>query len=108
VETSSLQHPTPIAALAADGDTTLLATLLLFGGVAAFAFAAVSRLTEVPYGRVLRAIRADELVTRSVGKSGFTYKMQAREAIAPNSERTADVASARNTARVRITYGCRR
>ena len=69
--------PQPIAALAADGDTTLLATLLLFGGVAAFAFAAVSRLTEAPYGRVLRAIRADELVTRSVGKSTFTYKIQA-------------------------------
>ncbi|EMA47004.1 branched-chain amino acid ABC transporter permease [Halococcus saccharolyticus] len=69
--------PQPIAALAGDGDTTLLATLLVFGGVAAFAFAGVSRLTEAPYGRVLRAIRADELVTRSVGKSTFTYKMQA-------------------------------
>lgn len=69
--------PRPIASLAANSDTNLLATLLLFGGITAFTFAAVSRLTEAPYGRVLRAIRADELVTRSVGKSVFRYKMQA-------------------------------
>lgn len=69
--------PQPIAALAADGDTTLLATVLLFGGIVAVTFAALSRLTESPYGRVLRAIRADELVTRSVGKPTFSYKMQA-------------------------------
>lgn len=69
--------PQPVSDLAADGDTTLLATLLLFGGLTAITFAAVTRLTEAPYGRVLRAIRADELVTRSVGKSTFTYKMQA-------------------------------
>lgn len=68
--------PQPVGALAGDTDTTLLATLLLFGGMCAFTFAAVSRLTGAPYGRVLRAIRADELVTRSVGKSTFTYKMQ--------------------------------
>ena len=72
-----LDVPQPIADLAGDTDTTLLATLLLFGGLCAFTFAAVTRLTEAPYGRVLRAIRADELVTRSVGKSTFTYKMQA-------------------------------
>lgn len=69
--------PQPIAALATNGDTKLFATLLLFGGLTAVTFAAVTRLTESPYGRVLRAIRADELVTRSVGKPTFTYKMQA-------------------------------
>ncbi|QCJ46731.1 branched-chain amino acid ABC transporter permease [Haloprofundus sp. MHR1] len=76
-DTGILGVPQPIADLAGDGDTTLVATLLLFGGITAFAFALVTRLTEAPYGRVLRAIRADELVTRSVGKSVFTYKMQA-------------------------------
>jgi branched-chain amino acid transport system permease protein len=69
--------PQPIAALATDGDTTLLATLLFFGGCVAFTFAAVRRLTDAPYGRVLRAVRADELVARSLGKSAFSYKMQA-------------------------------
>ena len=69
--------PQPLAAAAADYDTTLLVTLLVFGGLAALTYAGLKRLTDAPYGRVLRAIRADELVTRSVGKSVFTYKMQA-------------------------------
>ncbi|WP_132060028.1 branched-chain amino acid ABC transporter permease [Halorussus amylolyticus] len=74
--TGILGVPTPLADLAGDTDTTMLATLLFIGGVTAFTFAVVTRLTDSPYGRVLRAIRADELVTRSVGKSTFTYKMQ--------------------------------
>lgn len=76
-DTGILGVPQPIADLAGDGDTTLVATLLLFAGLTVVTLAAVTRLTEAPYGRVLRAIRADELVTRSVGKSTFTYKMQA-------------------------------
>lgn len=75
--TGILGVPQPVKDLAGGTDTTLLSTLLLFGGACAFTFAVVTRLTESPYGRVLRAIRADELVTRSVGKSTFTYKMQA-------------------------------
>ncbi|MFC4359015.1 branched-chain amino acid ABC transporter permease [Halobium salinum] len=69
--------PQPVADLAADSDTSLVATLLLFGGVTALTLGMLTRLTDAPYGRVLRAIRADELVTRSVGKSTFRYKMQA-------------------------------
>ncbi|GAB3419509.1 branched-chain amino acid ABC transporter permease [Haloparvum alkalitolerans] len=69
--------PRPIAALVADGDTRLVATLFVLGGVTLVTLAAVTRLTEAPYGRVLRAIRADELVTRSLGKSTITYKTQA-------------------------------
>ncbi|WP_049972252.1 branched-chain amino acid ABC transporter permease [Haladaptatus cibarius] len=68
--------PQPVKEFAGDADTTLLATLLLIGGFAALTFTVVTRLTDAPYGRVLRAIRADELVTRSVGKATFTYKMQ--------------------------------
>jgi ABC-type branched-subunit amino acid transport system permease subunit len=75
--TGILGVPTPIADLTGDSGTAMVATLLLFGGVMALTFAALTRLTEAPYGRVLRAIRADELVTRSVGKSTFSYKMQA-------------------------------
>lgn len=69
--------PQPVAAAAGGFGKTMLATLVLFLGLAALTYAAVTRLTEAPYGRVLRAIRADELVTRSVGKSTLRYKMQA-------------------------------
>ncbi|WP_277554112.1 branched-chain amino acid ABC transporter permease [Halobaculum limi] len=69
--------PQPIAAVATNGDTRMIATLLVLGGITLVTLASLTRLTEAPYGRVLRAIRADELVTRSVGKSTVTYKMQA-------------------------------
>jgi len=69
--------PTPLGDLAGTRDATLVTTLLVLGGLTALTFAVVARLTEAPYGRVLRAIRADELVTRSVGKSTFRYKIQA-------------------------------
>ena len=69
--------PRPIAAVAGDTDTRMIATILVIGGLTLITLAAVTRLTEAPYGRVLRAIRADELVTRSVGKSTIVYKTQA-------------------------------
>lgn len=69
--------PQPIAEFATDNDTALVATLVVFAGVLAVSLGFLTRLTDSPYGRVLRAIRADELVTRSVGKSTFRYKMQA-------------------------------
>jgi branched-chain amino acid transport system permease protein len=75
--TGILAVPQPVSSLAGDFDTTQVATLILFFGLMALTYTAVTRLTEAPYGRVLRAIRADELVTRSVGKSTFRYKMQA-------------------------------
>ncbi|MFD1647003.1 branched-chain amino acid ABC transporter permease [Haloarchaeobius litoreus] len=68
--------PTPLGDIAGTRDATLVATLLVFGGLTALTFAIVARLTEAPYGRVLRAIRADELVTRAVGKPTFRYKME--------------------------------
>ena len=74
--TGILSIPRPIRAAAGDYDTMMIATLVLFGGLTALTYAGLKRLTGAPYGRVLRAIRADELVTRSVGKSVFTYKMQ--------------------------------
>jgi branched-chain amino acid transport system permease protein len=75
--TGILAVPQPVSSLAGDFDTAQVATLILFFGLMALTYTAVTRLTEAPYGRVLRAIRADELVTRSVGKSTFRYKMQA-------------------------------
>lgn len=73
--TGILSVPRPLTDLAGDFDTALLATFVLFAGLTLLTYAALTRLTEAPYGRVLRAIRADELVTRSVGKSTFRYKM---------------------------------
>lgn len=69
--------PRPVADLVEHTDTVMLSNLLLLGGITLLSLAAVTRLTTAPYGRVLRAIRADELVARSLGKSAFTYKMQA-------------------------------
>ncbi len=37
----------------------------------------ISRLTNSPWGRVLKAIREDEDATRSLGKNVFSYKLQA-------------------------------
>lgn len=75
--TGILSIPRPIRTAAGDYDTMMIVTLVLFSGLTALTYAGLTRLTDAPYGRVLRAIRADELVTRSVGKSVFTYKMQA-------------------------------
>jgi len=75
--TGILGVPQPVADVAGTFEKSMLATLVLFAGLAALTYATVTRLTTAPYGRVLRAIRADELVTRSVGKSTFRYKMEA-------------------------------
>jgi ABC-type branched-subunit amino acid transport system permease subunit len=39
-------------------------------------YAIVERTVESPFGRVLRAIRNDETVVKSLGKNPFTYKLQ--------------------------------
>jgi branched-chain amino acid transport system permease protein len=69
--------PQPVAALAADSDTALTATVLLLAGVLLLAYTGVARLAGAPYGRVLRAIRADDRVAGALGKHVFSYKLQA-------------------------------
>ncbi|PSP57440.1 branched-chain amino acid ABC transporter permease [Halobacteriales archaeon QS_1_67_19] len=69
--------PRPIAALSPDSDTATAVTVVLLAGVLLLGYAAVERLTDAPYGRVLRAIRADERVAASLGKPVFDYKLQA-------------------------------
>ncbi|MFB6155648.1 MAG: branched-chain amino acid ABC transporter permease [Haloferacaceae archaeon] len=69
--------PRPFDRLAGNYDTALLASVLFLAGAAAVSYAALSRLTESPYGRVLRGIRANEDVTQALGKNTFAYKMQA-------------------------------
>jgi len=69
--------PQPLKEWTASGDSEMIVVLLVFGGIASIGYTAINNLTDAPYGRVLRAIRADELVTRALGKPSVTYKMQA-------------------------------
>lgn len=68
--------PQPIKDLTANAETNLFVTLLVFGALLVGTYGLIQRLVTAPYGRVLRAVRADELVANSMGKNPFTYKMQ--------------------------------
>jgi branched-chain amino acid transport system permease protein len=74
---NSLQNvPQPVADMTGGGGgTELFSTVLVFGAVALFLYGVVHRITEAPYGRVLRAIRADQEVTETLGKRVFRYKL---------------------------------
>jgi neutral amino acid transport system permease protein len=50
--------------------------LVLTAVVVAGAYYATERMTESPFGRVLRAIREDEDVANALGKNVFSYKVQ--------------------------------
>jgi len=50
---------------------------LLFLPLTILAFLIYWRFVESPFGRVLKAIREDELATRALGKNVFVYKMEA-------------------------------
>jgi len=60
---------------AGEGNAILFATTLVFGSLCLLAYGLFHRLSEAPYGRVLRAIRADEQVTATLGKNVFRYKL---------------------------------
>jgi branched-chain amino acid transport system permease protein len=66
--------PQPIANLAG-GNGELFATIVVLGSLCLLAYGVFDRLSGSPYGRVLRAIRADELVTETLGKRVFRYKL---------------------------------
>ncbi|WP_458190494.1 branched-chain amino acid ABC transporter permease [Haladaptatus sp. NG-WS-4] len=76
-ETGLLGIPQPIADAVSSNDKVMVTTFLILTAVVLVAYALVERLTSAPYGRVLRAIRADDLVTETLGKNVFRYKMQA-------------------------------
>jgi len=68
--------PQPVANMVGGGGgADLFATVLVLGAIALLAYGLVRRLTDSPYGRVLRAIRADEQVTETLGKRVFRYKL---------------------------------
>jgi branched-chain amino acid transport system permease protein len=56
---------------------TLPRMLILAGSCALLTHVVVVRLTTSPYGRVLRAIREDEVFTRSLGKDVNKFKLSA-------------------------------
>lgn len=61
---------------AGDPKTSMIVAILVFAGIMVAFYGIVNRLTGSPYGRVLRAIKADETTTRSLGKQTFRYKFQ--------------------------------
>jgi branched-chain amino acid transport system permease protein len=69
--------PTLIDGFTANAETRALGTLLLFAALLLVVYEGFRRLSAAPYGRVLRAIQADEEGTRSLGKRTLRYKMQA-------------------------------
>lgn len=70
--------PRPIATLTGGGGgAELFAAVLVLGTLTVLAYGLFHRLSTAPYGRVLRAIRADEQVTATLGKRVFRYKLAA-------------------------------
>lgn len=63
--------------LAESPGTRDIATVILFAGILLVMYEGFRRLSASPYGRVLRSIQADEDATRGMGKSTFSYKIQA-------------------------------
>ena len=68
--------PRPIAGTTGGGGAgELFAMVFVFGALAVLFYGLFHRLSASPYGRVLRAIRADEQVTETLGKRVFRYKL---------------------------------
>jgi branched-chain amino acid transport system permease protein len=56
--------------------TFMVTTVLLFFGLLAYGYVIFNRLSDGPYGRVLRAIRSDKMITEVIGKNVFRYEME--------------------------------
>jgi branched-chain amino acid transport system permease protein len=75
--TNGLQNvPQPVAGTTdAGGGAEIMSTILIFGALALLFYGLFRRVSTSPYGRVLRAIRADDRVTETLGKHVFRYKL---------------------------------
>ncbi|MFC7214511.1 branched-chain amino acid ABC transporter permease [Saliphagus sp. GCM10025334] len=68
--------PRPIAGTTdVGGGAALVSTIIVFAALAVVFYGVFRRLSASPYGRVLRAIRADDQVTETLGKRVFRYKV---------------------------------
>ncbi|MFC7212612.1 branched-chain amino acid ABC transporter permease [Saliphagus sp. GCM10025334] len=55
--------------------TAHLAYFLIYGAILLVAYTVANRLVKSPYGRTMRAIRADDTLVESVGKNPMRYKI---------------------------------
>ncbi|GGE13943.1 amino acid/amide ABC transporter membrane protein 2, HAAT family [Gemmobacter megaterium] len=69
--------PRPFEAAIGDGFTYGLVFLALVLAVLIVVYVGLERLVRAPYGRVLRAIREDEVAARSLGKDPARMRLQA-------------------------------
>jgi branched-chain amino acid transport system permease protein len=69
--------PRPFAAVAEQPTAFIFANLGLVAGVTLVVYLALERLVRSPWGRVLRAVREDEMAAASLGKSPGRYRLQA-------------------------------
>ena len=69
--------PKPFAGLIAGNLAWNLAYLAVAAGLLGLGYWAVERLVRSPWGRVLRAIREDEIAAASLGKRAFRFRLQA-------------------------------
>ncbi|MGM0372492.1 MAG: branched-chain amino acid ABC transporter permease [Halobacteriota archaeon] len=60
---------------ASTNEASAIVVILVLGGLLLASYGVINRLTESPYGRVLRAIRSDEDATEALGKPTFDYKL---------------------------------
>ncbi len=69
--------PRPFGALAGQSLPFGLANLALVAAVTVVCFVALERLVRSPWGRVLRAVREDEIAAASLGKAADRFRLQA-------------------------------
>jgi branched-chain amino acid transport system permease protein len=69
--------PRPLAGVFMDRVGANLFFLALTVAILAAAYWALERMVRSPWGRVLRAIREDEMAANSLGKNPFAYRLQA-------------------------------
>jgi branched-chain amino acid transport system permease protein len=69
--------PRPFGSIAGNPLAFGLANLAVVGVVTLLVYLALERLLRSPWGRVLRAIREDEVAALALGKNAFSYRLQA-------------------------------
>lgn len=69
--------PRPLASLFVDRVNANLFFLAMIAAIVAVAYWALERMVRSPWGRVLRAIREDEVAAGALGKNAFAYRLQA-------------------------------
>jgi branched-chain amino acid transport system permease protein len=69
--------PRPLAGLFADRVQANLFFLAMTVAIVLVAYWALQRMVRSPWGRVLRAIREDEVAASALGKNAFAYRLQA-------------------------------